>query len=152
MPAFEELFLESKGQPVLYKGQRIQMVDNVPALNGQELKVTFESVNSDWRQGVALTTDGGFVVNKQTIRKSVVLWHDTAPKEVSVIIQTKKGQCQIKNVWDTGNGVMHSWHNGAAMIVEELGCVRRYRCNDGRPDDDFDDLIFSIELCKTETQ
>ncbi|OJW19261.1 MAG: hypothetical protein BGO58_03090 [Sphingopyxis sp. 65-8] len=52
----------------------------------------------------------------------------------------------MKNVWDTGDGVMQSWHAGGAMIVEEIENVRRYLCNDGELDDDFDDLIFTLEI------
>ena len=146
MPSFEDLFLKSKGQPVDYNGRTIQMVDRLAVADGQQLKVTFESVNAEWRQGVCLTTDGGFVVNNQTVKKSVVLWHDTAPREVLLRVQTKKGYCQVKNVWDTGDGVVHSWHNGAAMIVEEIPSGRRYKCNDGRADDDFDEIVFRIEM------
>jgi hypothetical protein len=146
MSTFEDLFLKSKGQPVTYKGQVIQMVDRLRVDNGQAMKIAFESVNSSWRQGICLTTDGSFEVNSQKIKKSVVLWHDTAPVEVLLKVWTNKGECQVKNVWDVGDGVMHSWHNGAAMIVEEFPAGRRYRCNDGRADEDFDDIIFNICL------
>ena len=108
----------------------------------------FEAVDAEWRQGLYLKTDGAIVVDDRTVGKAIVLWHDTAPREVSLKIRTKNGECSIKNVWDTGDGVMHSWHNGAAMIVEETASGRRYRCNDGEPDDDFDDIIFRIELLK----
>ena len=124
----------------------IQMVDRLTVSDGQQVKITFECVNADWRQGVCLTSDVGFVVNNQLVKKSMVLWQDTAPPEVLLTVQTKKGECQVKNVWDVGDGVIHSWHNGAAMIVEETAIGRRYNCNDGRPDDDFDDLIFSTNL------
>jgi hypothetical protein len=146
MPSFEDLFLKSKGQPVDYDGRVIQMVDRVPVENGQEIHVAFESTNSDWRQGVHLSTDGSFDVNGQTIKKAVVLWRDTAPSEVVLKVKSKNGECLVKNVWDVGDGVVHSWHSGAAMIVEQSGSVRRYRCNDGRADDDFDDVIFSLRL------
>ena len=52
---------------------------------------------------------------------------------------------EVKNVWDVGNGVIESWHNGAAMIVELLPDGRRYLCNDGFADDDFDDIVFRLE-------
>jgi hypothetical protein len=146
MPSFESLFMQSRGKPVEYKGKIIQMVDFLSLVDGQELEVTFESTNSDWRQGICLTTDGSFEVNSQAIEKSVVLWQDTAPVQVLLKVRTKKGECRVKNVWDTGNGVMDSWHNGAAMIVENTPERRRYRCNDGRADDDFDDLVFSIKI------
>jgi len=51
----------------------------------------------------------------------------------------------IKNVWDTGNGVIQSWYNGSAMVVEEIENGKRYRCNDGHPDNNFDDIVFSIK-------
>jgi hypothetical protein len=146
MPSFEDLFLKSKGQPVEYNGQTIQMVDRVPVTDGQQIRVVFESTNSDWKQGVHIASDGSFEVNGQTVKKAVVLWKDTAPREVLLKVKSKKGECLVKNVWDIGDGVMHSWHNCAAMIVEKSGSVRRYKCNDGRADDDFDDLVFSLQL------
>jgi hypothetical protein len=53
---------------------------------------------------------------------------------------------EVYNLWDKGDGVTEAWHNGAAMIVEEIPGGRRYRCNDGYPDDDFDDLVFELVL------
>ena len=38
------------------------------------------------------------------------------------------------------------WQRGAAMILEVDGNTRRYRCNDGHPDDNFDDIIFEITI------
>jgi hypothetical protein len=121
------------------------MVDRLKVSSGQRLKVTFESVNSDWRQGIVFDTDGSFDVVGKTIKRKIVLWRDTAPEELHLVVHTKKGECLVRNVWDVGNGVIQSWHNGAAMIVEELPSGRRYRCNDGLADDDFDDLVFRVE-------
>jgi hypothetical protein len=148
MPSFESLFLESKGQPVVYKGQTIQMLDRLIVADRQTLIVRFESVNAGWRQGVRLDIDGSFKVNGQTVNNAIVLWQDTAPREVVLKVSTKKGECRVRNVWDVGDGVEHSWHNGAAMIVETSDAFRRYRCNDGRADDDFNDLIFNVELIR----
>ncbi len=74
-----------------------------------------------------------------------MLWQDTAPQTVDFEIIGKASTIEVKNMWDFGDGVMQSWHNGAAMIVESLPNGRRYRCNDGDPDDDFDDIIFRLE-------
>ena len=60
--------------------------------------------------------------------------------------RSESGTCHVKNVWDTGDGTIQIWHNGAAMIVERAGNARRYRCNDGNPNADFDDLIFRVVL------
>jgi hypothetical protein len=148
MPSFQHLFIESGGKPIVYKGRTTQLVDRLKVSDGQIMKVIFESATANWRQGVSLMTDGIFVVNKQIIKKSVALWQDTAPPEVVLRVQTKKGECWVKNIWDVGNGVMESWHNGAAMVVEEIPSGRRYKCNDGHPDEDFADIVFRIELIK----
>ena len=144
MPCFEDMFGESKGKPVQYKGKTLVLLDTMDVQDEQHLCLAFESVRSDWRQGVRLELDGIFEVNAQHIRKGFVLWYDTAPKEVKFLARPKKGGLDVWNVWDVGNGVTHSWHNGAAMIVEEIEGGRRYHCNDGYPDDDFDDLVFTI--------
>jgi hypothetical protein len=145
MKSIEDLFMNSKGRPVVYDGRTIQMDDCLIVREGQILKVKFERVNSDWRQGVCLSTDGIFEVNNLKIEKSIVLWQDSAPTEVELMVHSRNGECRVKNVWDAGDGVMQSWHNGAAMIVEELPTCRLYKCNEGRGDACFDDLIFSIE-------
>jgi len=39
--------------------------------------------------------------------------------------------------------------NYAGMIVEKLPDGFRYLCNEGRDDDDYDDLVFRIETTGT---
>lgn len=146
MASFESLFRESKGKPIVHKGQELHLVDFIPFREGQRVKVTFEGARSEWRQGVELSAHGALEVAGQTINGPIVLWRDTAPTEIEIRILAPAGQLEVKNVWDTGDGVTHSWHNGAAMIIERLPTGgRRYRCNDGHPDEDFDDVVFRIE-------
>ena len=146
MPDFQAMFTASQGQPIEYGGRLIHMADRLPISSTQRIVVTFESVCSDWRQGVHLSTKGTFETNGQIISKAIVLWHDTAPTTVVIVVRSKSGECVVKNVWDVGDGVMHSWHNGGAMLISDREDGRVYECNDGRPDDDFDDLIFSVHL------
>lgn len=145
MALFEELFIKSKGKPIHYKGQTIVMMDLFPIKNKKKIKISIEAVGSEWRQGIAVKTKGSFLINDQKVNKGIVFWNDTAPKEFELLVMTKDDFIQVKNVWDTGDGVINSWHNGAAMIVEELEFGRRYLCNDGHPDDNFNDIIFTIE-------
>jgi hypothetical protein len=123
----------------------IQLVDRLPVRSGEVLRVEIESTDSDWRQGVALSTDGDFVIDGRSVGGDIVLWTDTAPPVVLVRVASTTGECRVKNVWDVGDGTVHSWHNGAAMTVDDTVAGRRYRCNDGHPDEDFDDLVFRIE-------
>jgi hypothetical protein len=146
MSDFQSMFTESRGEPVMYNGRLIHMVDKISVGNKQKAIITFQQANSDWRQGIHLSTVGSFDVGGQKIKTSIVLWKDTAPEEVELIIQSKNGVCLVKNVWDVGDGVMHSWHGGGAMSISDLGNDRIYECNDGRADDDFDDLVFRISL------
>jgi hypothetical protein len=100
----------------------------------------------EWRQGVALTFEGKFKILGQIIRRAIVLWCDTAdPQTVEFEVVGKPATIAVKNIWDVGNGVIDSWHNGAAMIVESVPNGRRYRCNDGFADDDFNDIVFRLE-------
>lgn len=145
--SFQELFTTSKGQPIIYKGKELKMVDKIN-LPGEKLnlKVTFISTDSNWKQGIVLQTKGKFEVNEQDILNKIVLWEHTAPKETQILIKSKDKLLIIYNVWETDDGTFHYWHNGSAMNVEEKSGTKIYYCNDGYPDDDLNDLVFKVEF------
>lgn len=146
MSNFEKLFLESKGKPIEYKGNTLYLIDSIVLKNNELIEVVIESTNSKWRQGIALGLDNGqFITNGNKIGKKIGVWQDTAPTKC-IIEMTLKGKDRLKiyNIWDTGDGVIHSWHNGAAMKIEEISGGKRYLCNDGYADEDFDDVIFTV--------
>lgn len=145
MVSFQSMFEKSAGKPIEYQGKTLVMMDDFPTEGATRLRLVFETCNGEWRQGVGLRIDGKFKVHGQTINKGIVLWHDTAPQIVELEVPSKVSTVEVKNVWDVGDGVIHSWHNGAAMIVEPLPSGRRYHCNDGFADDDFDDIVFRLE-------
>ncbi|MCP2517545.1 MAG: hypothetical protein ACN6OP_21095 [Pseudomonadales bacterium] len=142
----ESLFIESKGQPVEVSGKLVYMVDRISISKSQRVTVSFESKSSVWRQGIHLSTVGMFEVNGQKIRNAIVLWEDSAPQSVEFSIISRDGLCNIKNVWDVGDGVMHSWHGGAGMQIVEDEFGRHYFCNDGHAELRFDNLVFSVRL------
>ncbi len=146
MPSFEELFIASRGRPVEYEGKTLLMMDRIPMTGVKTLRVVFEHRGGEWRQGVGLNCDGSFRVNEQLIhgKTGLVLWEDTAPQS-AIIEVVAATEVRVKNVWDGGDGVIESWHNGAAMVAEDVPGGRRYRCNDREPDDDFDDIVFRVE-------
>jgi len=146
MPDFQSMFMASKGEPVEYLGRTLHMVDEFPLTEAQCIEVSFEHASPDWRQGVHLSTTGTFEVNGQSIHNAALLWQDTAPARVELIVHSQSGVLVVKNVWDVGDGVTHSWHGGGAMRISVLGQQRRYECNDGRANDDFSDLVFSLTL------
>ena len=80
-----------------------------------------------------------------------MLWEDYLRGDPIAFKGTSKNlQLCVYNAWQqfswTGNPFTNYWKNGAAMIVEVDGNTRRYRCNDGHPDEDFDDIIFEITM------
>jgi|SRR5579875_328792 hypothetical protein len=147
MPSFEPMFIKSRGKPIVYKGKTLIMGDDFPLEGANKFRLVFEECNGEWRQGVALNCKGSFVFRGESFDGTggIVFWHDTAPQTVELEVIGKPSTIEVKNVWDVGDGVIHSWHNGAAMIVESLPDGRRYRCNDGFADDDFDDIVFRLE-------
>lgn len=150
MPIFQDLFERNAGLPILYGGKEIHSVDRIIVPTGEPIVVTFEHIGSRFRQAVCLDLDGTFLVDGQSIRKKMILWHNTAPRVVTIMPTVRKrakdGRILVFNAWDRGNGVTDAWTMGGAMIVEDTPTGRRYRCNDWEPDDDFDDLIFTIDF------
>ncbi len=145
MPSFQELFEKSNGMPIVYQGKNLIMKDDFPAVGLMSFRLVFEARRGEWRQGVALRIKGKFNLNGNSINKGIILWQDTAPPVVEFEVSPKVAFIEVKNVWDVGDGAVHSWHNGAAMIMDQLPKGRRYRCNDGFADDDFDDIVFRLE-------
>ncbi len=126
--------------------QSVVLWDVLPVLDNQTISVVFESINSQWRQGIWLRTDRGLEVDTQ-VHPSIVLWHDTAPKEVFCRCRTSDGCLSVYNIWDSGEGKRsQAWSSG--MLIEELPNGRRYRCNDVGFDTRFDKLVIRIERAR----
>jgi hypothetical protein len=164
MASFGQMFIASKGQPITYGGKTLILADFFPADGASSFQVVFESCDSDRRQGMAMDlvfrdldgkwqkgaskgVIGEFEVDGDVYNgeKGIVLWRDLVPDGLRFRLLGEPSFIHIFNVWESSRGTMDSGHNGAAMIVEELPNGRRYRCNDGVPDDDFDDIIFRVE-------
>ncbi|MFY9308196.1 MAG: hypothetical protein WAQ28_04010 [Bacteroidia bacterium] len=143
---FESLFVKNNGNSIIYDSKELVLLDRISVKENQKIKISFDEINSEWRQGIVIKTKGTIVVNGKEIKNSIVLWYDTAPKEINIQIKSKNNEIIIYNVWDVGNGTMHYWHNGAAMWVEKKENVVTYHCNDGYPDSDLNDLIFTLTL------
>jgi hypothetical protein len=88
----------------------------------------------------SLYEDGG-------IKGRLCLWLDEPFLPVEVTCHTRDGHIHIYNVWNDGNlwHAIHGRRNGAGMTVEEISNGFRYHCNDGYPDEDFDDIVFRVE-------
>jgi hypothetical protein len=115
----------------------------------QAVKVclVFKDRRGKWQAGASKRNEGQFVIDGKvgSGRDGIVFWQSKDWDTVEFEIVGDGSVLEVRNAWDCGNGVVESWHNGAAMIVEELPNGRRYRCNDGFADEDFDDIVFRLE-------
>lgn len=74
---------------------------------------------------------------------------ETAPNEFEVRIQLIEGTVLICNGSDPlgTRQICHTLHMGCAIYIENIdNHLYRFHCNDHENDDDFDDLIFEMEL------
>ncbi|MFW6118699.1 MAG: hypothetical protein ACOC7S_00025 [Planctomycetota bacterium] len=141
---FEKRFRETKGQPFEKNGVEYRLSLAIETGKHHLVVLAFESTSSPWLQGVHVESDGGLRFKKKRSDK-LVIWEGIPEDEARIECQPGSTVC-VWNVWDTGDGVTHAGHGGAAMIVEEVDEGYRCRCNDGHVDEDFDDLVFTIRL------
>jgi len=146
MEVFEELFCESQGRPVVYRGKTVMLGDRLNVGVGtSHLMFRIVSTSSEWRQGFTLDCNGVLDFGDgEEVSSGVHIWSDTAPSEAMFRCRPKDGILRVWNIWDTGNGCAESGHHGAAMWAEQIPGGWRYHCNDGHPDDDFNDIVFEI--------
>jgi len=157
---FDDIFSSTEKRPIQYREKSIVRVDYLPFVDGDNLLITFEKTNSNWKQGIGFYLFGKIILpnfDNLECEDRAFFWEDTFLKQIQLTLfgnkskrkhskrLPEKGLLGIKNVWDTGDGVVESWHGGAAMYPEDIPNGKRYFCNDGKLDDDFDDIIFTVE-------
>ncbi len=165
MPDFDQLFMNTDEIFINYNEMIFYRIDKFPVSHSDTLICKIESSNSTRRQGLCIDITGycEFEGEICKVGKGVrmLFWDDTAPKRIELKVITKKDFVIVYNIWErtsyylvgssTGEPIQKEsksidyGHNGAAMIVEEIENGRRYRCNDGYPDEDFDDIIFTVQ-------
>jgi hypothetical protein len=127
------------------------MIAAIPVRAGQAFRLTFEHVNSPWRQGVWLGTEGLLVVTGQSSNQ-FVLWSDTSPPALDIVAEQTDGVLRLYNVWDSGRGLgkFESQRSTSGMIrIEREDGSIEFRCNDIGTSPDFSKLVFSILIHRT---
>lgn len=155
MPDFQEMFEKTEKPTIEWKGQTLYWADKFAVKNGEKLVVCIEKTNSEHTQGLSIDITGHCEMYGTVYKKNkgvkIRLWEDSEVldiKHMELTVYTKTGFVWIQNVWErysmTGHPYVDRGHNGAAMIVEEIENGKRYKCNDGHPDENFDDIVFTI--------
>ena len=99
---------------------------------GDTFILAFEDVQSAWRQGVWLGTEGILRVNGSEAPQ-VVVWSDTSPATIDLDVVVTDGWLRLYNIWDSGRDLSEHESQAATsgMLVDERAANgRRYRCND----------------------
>ncbi|MBU1094318.1 MAG: hypothetical protein KKH01_07645 [Firmicutes bacterium] len=135
-----------------YKGKKLYKGEGIEDIGEYHIKLIFVSSNSKYRQGISFSMfmmKGFIKVDNETIKKGgMYLWEDHSPKEIEFDVKIDSGALHIIHFCDnTGTGSRVSGNGNFAMMKERISETRvRYYCNDIAPDDDFDDLIFELEI------
>jgi len=96
------------------------------------------------------------------MQHTLLFWEDSDlfdTKTIELQVFSNKGFVFIQNIWegsdefgkivpiyaDSDSWIKFDKWGGAAMYSEDIPNGKRYFCNDGVPDDDFDDIIFTVE-------
>ena len=126
-------------------GREVVKFETLPLQTGQTIRLVFEQVNSPWRQGVWLGTNGSLEA-AGTTASQIVLWSDTAPPEAEIHCLESDGLLRLYNVWNRGViGGHDSLGYTSGMVVDELADGwRRYSCTDMGKEPDFGKLVFRV--------
>jgi hypothetical protein len=153
IPDFGDLFMASKGSPIAYADKTLIMADKLPAGLGERFLVTIESTDSKYLQGVGISE--GVEVFGTKVKRAVVWEYFSLPPEerasqksrlpfsFEVVCRNKKGILAFYNMTEF-QGRQEWFNRGTCMWATDIEGGRRYHCNDFDPDDDFNDLVFSV--------
>ena len=153
MISFQDLFEKSDQHWIYYNNRQLFWADKFLVASNATLRVTIEETNSDYRQGISIDIVGQYTINEQTVTNEtgskLLFWEDDFTKPFEIQIKPTTGFVWVQNIWEIvdyqGNCTTNSGVNGAAMIIEKIENGKRYRCNDGNPNDDFNDIVFTIQ-------
>ena len=128
------------------------------------LHFEFISTNSDYEQCIGLSLfkfKGAVYINGERVKlgrgefTGMQFSERTAPQKFNVEIDMKSG---VISIYNSARGwrediINHTPSAVPAMIVDKTGENSYvFHCNDYVYDDDFDDLVFSLEVTKLERQ
>jgi len=160
MTPFHVLFGSNK--QIEYKNQLIDRYFELTEVGEYKIKFTFIESNSDINQAIVLFfcdfSGEYYLENKlKQIKNNRFpqehFWIDTSPKEFNVTINLLEGKIMICNGSDLlgDKCYCNTLHAGCAMHTVKISENRyRFFCNDHELDDDFNDLIFEMEILHKE--
>ena len=163
MKSFELMFEEAGNNEIEYKGKKIFRFYKFERIGKFRLQFKFVGVNSPFGQGIVIGYDdynGSIYINGQKLKttrkvfRDIYMTEESNPNGFYVDINSDNGFITINNCSDSiGTGEFYdSLIEGRAMYIEQIGENKlRFYCNDHEIDDDFDDLIFDMEITESDS-
>lgn len=150
MTTFADAFERAKGQPIDYEGRKVQLSYWLPVSDGDHVGIKFLRYASTPVQGLGLTAERCQLRVVSITSSNVVLWTDTAPRDVEIrVVKAKPGaRLGLMNQWrDAKYGTTLMGINNAAMEFQPQsdGSVV-LRCSDGWGEPDFNDLVVRLRV------
>lgn len=149
----QDLFIESKGDPISMDGETVSCIDRIKISSGTVV-IKFLGV-CDNKNGVALKTpDGKIWLSNGDCASLVHVWDTRGlPRCVSHRVNCSTGELRVWNVYKTThkNGVVteDSWTGNAGMIVKQINeTTRLYRCSSLSKEFNPNEFCFEISLEK----
>lgn len=140
---FEEYFNETDGEPFYYGEKKIQLSLHISLDKPSKFRLSNFQIRSYWKQGIVVRALDGSLKYDGIENSTFVFWQNNFGNNIDFeFINGVK--LIVFNVWDTGNGVMQSGHNGAGIFIEQTNEKIVLNCNDAYPDGSMTDLIFTL--------
>ena len=155
---FSSQFSEANSNVIEYNGKKVFKNDRFDLMGKHRIKFIFISSKEKYEQCIVLALlnfEGNIFWNNKKYEKpnskfpTLDLFEKDYGKEFILDVELESGYFGIYNgvIEEPEDNCVEYCSWGCAMIIEELSPVKKkYYCNDIDNDDDFDDLIFEIEI------
>jgi len=126
-------------------GRPVIVLEVVPVLPEETLRISFTSRSGNWRQGIWMASDGEIEVAGQRASQ-LEIWVDTAPPAFDAkVVRTTDGLLRFYNIWDSGRGQRRESQSATSgMLKETVERTTAYRCSDIGIEPKFDKLVFEV--------
>jgi hypothetical protein len=142
------MFAEAKAPEIDWEGEPLYGIYEIdPAPEG--LIVEFVSATTAPIQGLTLKAYGGTLMVNDIEAQEILLWRDTAPNIIPVLVKSESGTKVTLKIWNIWRGLMgdgvsvtQAWLGNAGMRIQLSDNKKEvfFRCSDGEGPIDFGDL------------
>lgn len=146
-----EIFAAAQAPCIDWEGEPAYAIyEMTPAPDG--LVVEFLNAANSPVQGLTLKARGGILEVNGVEASEMLLWHDTAPRKVSVRVRPENGKRVSLKLWNVWRGVMggsdvtQAWLGNAGMRIDQKDKELMLRCSDGEGPVDFGDLEVRVTI------